>query len=79
MKSHANDSNTTRIAILETTVSHINETLIRLETAMTKGFGESRAETGSIRREMAIQFRWVMGTLVLGYIFPIISRLLHWI
>jgi tetrahydromethanopterin S-methyltransferase subunit G len=40
MKAHKNDDNTTRIAVLETTVGHIHETLERIEKNIEKGFTE---------------------------------------
>jgi hypothetical protein len=38
MKPQTNDSTLTRVAVLETTVSHINETLARIETKMDYNF-----------------------------------------
>ena len=72
MKSQIHESNTTRIAVLENTAIHTNETLKRLEDKIEKGFYESRKESMS-------QFRWIMGTIGVGFIMPTILKLLHWV
>lgn len=50
MKSYKHDDNTTRIAILETTIGHIHETLERIEKNMDKGFSEVSAKFGEVNK-----------------------------
>lgn len=60
MKTHANDSHTTRIALLEQSIAHINETL-----------QDIRGDLKEVRNKIDSNFKWVMGAIVLGILAPI--------
>lgn len=81
---YINDSLTTRVAVLETTVQHIHETMERIENIMNAGFSEVRKEIGTVRGEMggfrseiSSNFRWLMSLILSGIILPIVLRIFH--
>jgi len=66
-------TNTTKIALLEQSVIHINETLLRMEKRfdsldkkMEQGFMECRQLSWS-------HFRWLLGTILVSIIIPIVK------
>lgn len=97
MKAQLNDSNTTRIAVLEEIAANtyklldkIDIRMDRLETNLTNRIDTldtrlhdlhlriDHLET-TLHSRIDSQFRWIIGTVILGYGAPVILKLLHWI
>ena len=88
MKSQKHDDNTTRIAVLETTASHIHETLERIEKRLDsmnekidKGFSEVNGRVDKINDRLWSNFLWLLGVIV-GVFMSVtgfIAHALHWI
>ncbi len=86
MKAHKNEGHMrhdARLAVLETTIGHINETLIRFE----KRFDNLDNKMDDLRKEMTAGFRdinnrlwfnfiWVVGGFI--GVLTLIARLFHW-
>ena len=68
-KNHDNDI---KIAILENTNGHIQQTLIRIEQRLDKM--ESKIENGlsEVKKEGMSHFRWLMGTIIVLISSPLI-------
>ncbi len=64
MKAHRQEGNhmkdDTRLALLEQSIGHINETLLRFE----KRFDNLDQQIGEMRGLCWSQFRWLMGTML---------------
>lgn len=83
-----NDSNTTRIAILETNISHIHETLERIENNMSIGFANihNRFEKiddrfNKIESKVDSNFKWLI-TLYIGGglgLLTVLAKGFHWL
>ncbi len=70
----------TRVALLEYSITNINQTLIRLETKMDKQLDEIKGEIKDIRKDMKTDFRWIMtifGAAIIG-LAGIIAKGFHW-
>ncbi len=63
------DNIPTRVALLEQSIATINQTLIRLESKMDKGFDD-------IRKDMKSDFRWIL-TIITG-LGAIMAHGFHW-
>lgn len=67
MKAHKSGdnmpSNDTRIALLEQSITHVHETLHRIETVMADGFNKIHAEISGVREELKGEIQDVRGDL----------------
>lgn len=86
MKSHKNDDNTTRIAVLETIVYNISETLKEIKSEIvsfrqevSEEFKsirkEFKEEINDVRKESRAQFRWIMGTILVLFGSPFVVEI----
>ena len=75
MKSYQN-TNDTRIALLEQSIININDTLKRLETKIDNNHKEMQEQISRLCAQNWSQFRWVIGIIgtVLGL--PIIQNII---
>lgn len=60
----------TRVALLEQSIAHINETLLRIEQ-----------DTKEFRREVKSDFRWVIGLMIAfgSGVLGVMAHGFHWI
>ena len=77
MKTHTNDSQVTRIAVLENTISHINETLIRIENTIIGNHQELRQEVKKLDNRIWSNFYWAIGGF--AAILGMLAKLLRWV
>jgi hypothetical protein len=83
----------TRIALLEQSIGHINETMLRMEKRFDRsdqklGDLEKKLETkihriedkiNSVDEKIGNHFKWIMGTVVLSILVPIGLKIFHFI
>lgn len=70
----------TRVALLESSISHINDTLCRFEKRFDKiddQFNEMRNEFKEVRKEMKYDFRFLIGAICA--LAGVIAHGFHWI
>jgi uncharacterized coiled-coil protein SlyX len=53
----------TRVALVEQSISHISETLIRIEKKMDAGFEKLEKEVKLIDSRLWTNFYWILGTM----------------
>lgn len=82
MRSQREDSNTTRIAILETIAYQTNETLKRfeqrfdnLERSIELFKKEMKEDISEVRKESRSYFLWMMGTLFVLFGSPAVTEI----
>jgi hypothetical protein len=74
------DNNEVRLAVLETSVSHIYQTLERMEKNIERGFDSLNARIGKVEDKLWQHLMWLLGifgTLIVGFILTI-ARSFHW-
>ncbi len=77
MKSYKDDTQETRIAVLENTMLHIHETLERLDKRMTSLEMNMNQRFDKLDSRLWQNFYWMIGgfTAIIG----LIAKLQHWI
>lgn len=53
----------TRVALLEVAISHINETLVRLENKIDKQFDEVKLDIKEVTKDVKFDFIFVIGAI----------------
>lgn len=78
MKTHAPNSKNTKIAIFENMISHINDTLIRIEHIIATDHQKIRDQIKKLHNRIWTNFYWALTafSILLG---DILAKLLHWI
>ena len=84
----SNDSNTTRIAVLETTATHIHEELAKIEKRFDKvdrrlDVFEKNMSDGFIemRKESSSNFKWLLSLYLGGFgaMLAVMAHGFHWL
>jgi len=77
----------TRIALLEQSIGHINETLIRiekrfdsLENDIKQGFGRLENKIDRLENKVDSNFKWLLGIYFGGFagLFGMMAHAMHW-
>lgn len=58
------DSIDTRVALLEASISSINQTLIRMENKIDRQFDKIDIRFSNVDKEMKSDFRWLLSMIV---------------
>lgn len=79
------DSHETRIALLEQSIGHIGQTLLRLEKKMDEGFNEIKSDMKTIKNELNLridkldsrlwQIMFLISSSIVG---AILGKIFHW-
>jgi len=66
----------TRVALLEVSISSINQTMVRLENKMDSQFNETKNDFKDLRKDMKTDFRWLLA--IIGGLGFIMAHGFHW-
>jgi len=70
------DSIDTRVALLEQSIGHVNQTLTRIENDLRDFKSEIKKDMKDIRNEAKSNFRWIL--TVIGALGTIMAHGFHW-